>query len=137
MMHPEGRGMASGSVKQRINTGSLMEAELLGCNDSFRKMIWVKNFIEGQRIPSKQNFLGRDNKSAMILAKKGKTYFGKCSRAMNIRYSCIKDHIDKGELSIHYCPSEKIVADFFMKPLQGEKFQKFHSLIIYVKIRSL
>ncbi len=36
------------------------------------------------------------------------------------------------EVSIQYCPTGKMVADFFTKPLQGTLFQKFRNYIMNV-----
>ena len=129
-MHSEGGGIASGSMKQRINSRSSTEAEIVACDDFLAKMIWVKNFLQEQGIPLKQNFLGQDNKSAIILEEKGRASLGKQSRAMNVRYFAIKDHVERQELTVHYCPTEKMVADFFTKPLQGGKFRNFRKLIL-------
>ena len=130
LMHPEGGGMASGSTKQKINARSSTEAEIVACDDFLAKVVWVRNFLMGQGIPLKENFLGQDNKSAIILEEKGRASLGKRSRAMNVRYFAIKDHVDRGEVTVHYCPTEKMVGDFFTKPLQGEKFRNFRRLIL-------
>ena len=33
-------------------------------------------------------------------------------------------------MSLAYCPTDVIVADYFTKPLQGTKFRKFHAMIM-------
>ena len=33
-------------------------------------------------------------------------------------------------MSLAYCPTDAMVADYFMKPLQGTKFQKFRAMIM-------
>ena len=33
-------------------------------------------------------------------------------------------------MSLAYCPTDAMVADYFMKPLQGTKFRKFHAMIM-------
>ena len=38
--------------------------------------------------------------------------------------------MDKGEIEIVYCPTERMVADYFTKPLQGSPFGKFHRVIM-------
>ena len=37
----------------------------------------------------------------------------------------LTDQVEKGNLSIEYCPTDVMWADFMTKPLQGEKFRKF------------
>ena len=38
--------------------------------------------------------------------------------------------MDKGEVTIEYCPTEDMLADFFTKPLQGALFRKFRAVIM-------
>ena len=33
-------------------------------------------------------------------------------------------------MSLAYCPTDAMVADYFTKPLQGTKFRKFHAMIM-------
>ena len=33
-------------------------------------------------------------------------------------------------MSLAYCPTDAMVADYFTKPLQGTKFHKFHTMIM-------
>ena len=36
----------------------------------------------------------------------------------------------KGEIDLEYCSTEKMIADFLTKPLQGKLFQKFWEVIM-------
>ena len=60
----------------------------------------------------------------------GKRSAGKRSRALNVRYFFLTDQVGKGNLSIEYCPTDVMWADFMTKPLQGEKFRKFRDKIL-------
>ena len=51
-------------------------------------------------------------------------------RHINIRYFFAKDRVDKGEIDIWYCPTGKILADYFTKPLQGKMFGVFCEVIM-------
>ena len=42
----------------------------------------------------------------------------------------MKDRVDKGELTIEYCPTSEMLADYFTKPLQGSLFRKMRSVIM-------
>jgi len=37
----------------------------------------------------------------------------------------MKDHIASGEITIEHCPTKSMIADFFIKPLQGGLFKEF------------
>jgi hypothetical protein len=60
----------------------------------------------------------------------GKKSSGKRTRALNIRYFFLTDQVEKGNVTIVYCPTDDMVGDFHAKPLQGEKFWKFRNAII-------
>ena len=49
----------------------------------------------------------------------------KRTKYFNIKLFYITDLINGGETEIKCCPSNKIVADFFTKPIIGENFQNF------------
>jgi hypothetical protein len=49
---------------------------------------------------------------------------------MDARYFFIKDRIESENITIEYCPTELMMADFFTKPLQGNLFRKFRDVIM-------
>ena len=54
-----------------------------------------------------------------------------CTRnSRSIRYFFVKDRLDKNEFRLEYCPTEKMIADYFTKPLQGALFNKFRAIIM-------
>ena len=129
LLSKTGGAIASGSNKQRLNTRSSTEAELVAADDFLAKILWTDRFMSEQGYNLKGT-LYQDNRSAMILESKGRSSLGKWSRAINIRYFAIKDSVDKGELEILHCPTDDMVGDFFTKPLQGAKFLAFRNLIL-------
>jgi hypothetical protein len=74
--------------------------------------------------------LYQDNKSAILLETNGKKSSGKRTRALHIRYFFLTDQVEKGNVTIVYCPTDDMVGDFHTKPLQGEKVQKFRNAIL-------
>ncbi len=40
------------------------------------------------------------------------------------------DQVEKGNLTIEYCPTDAMIGDFMTKPLQGEKFRKFKRAVM-------
>ena len=121
------------SQKQKLNTKSSTEAELVGADDVMIHLMWMKNFLEAQGYGVKQTILYQDNTSAMLLEKNGKESSGKRTRHINIRYFYIKDRIEKGDVEIKYCPTDEMVADYMSKPLQGKPFRKFFRFIMNIK----
>ena len=122
-------GMQILSNKQKLNSRSSTEAELIGVDDGATQILWTKLFVEAQGYPVENNILYQDNKSSILLEKNGKSSAGKQSRALNIRYFFITDQVKKGNVTIEYCPTEKMWGDFMSKPLQGQKFIEFRNAI--------
>ena len=59
----------------------------------------------------------------MKLEQNGKEGRGKRTKHFNIKLFCITDLIKRGVTIIKYCPSNRMVADIFIKPIIGEKIQ--------------
>ena len=61
----------------------------------------------------------------MKLKKNGSMSCGQKLRHINIRFFWVIDHVKSGDITIEYCPTEIMLADFFTEPLQGGVFHKF------------
>ena len=121
----------STSKKQKLNTKSSTEAELVGVDDVLPQALWTKYFMEAQGY-GVTTILNQDNQSTIRLSENGKSSSGKGTRHINIRYFFITDRIARKEVAIQYCPTKEMVADYFTKPLQGELFYKFRDQIMGV-----
>ena len=60
------------SSKQKINTRSSTEAELVGVNDAMFMVLWVRHFIECQGYDVVDNVVYQDKQSTMRLSRNGK-----------------------------------------------------------------
>jgi hypothetical protein len=118
------------SSKQKINTKSSTEAELVGASDFLSQTIWTRNFLQAQGYSVTTNDFYQDNMSAMLLERNGRASAGQRSGHINIRYFFIKDRIAKGDIYLVHCPTTRMVADFFTKPLQGPLFRRFRDIIM-------
>ncbi|KAL7574572.1 hypothetical protein ACA910_015922 [Epithemia clementina (nom. ined.)] len=74
------------SAKQRLNTKSSTEAELVGISDYLPKIIWARMFLEAQGLTLSDNVLAQDNQSAIQLACNGRASAGQKSRHIDIRF---------------------------------------------------
>ena len=129
-----GKGCVYGAtVKQKISTKSSMEAELVGVRNSLPQVIWSRNFIEAQGYNVKESVLYQYKQSTIRLCINGQGWSGKRARHINLCYLFITNHIKSKEVTIKYCPTKKMIADFFRKPLQGSKFIKFRHLILNIQ----
>lgn len=133
-----GKGCIYGnSSKQRLNTKSSTEAELLllvGVSDLLpQQVIWTRHFLMAQGYQINESVVYQDNQSAILLEKNGRASSRKHTRHINIRYFFITDRVKSGEVNIKYCPTNEMIADFFTKPLQGAKFRKFRDLVLNIQ----
>ena len=48
-------------------------------------------------------------------------------------YLWIKDRLQSEGIEVEYCPTEKMIAYFFTKPLQGPLFEKFRYIVLGFK----
>ena len=118
------------SRKQKLNTRSSTEAELVGADDAAGLILWTKLFLEAQGYEIKNNILYQDNKSTILLEENGKKSSSKRTRHLNIRYFFLTNQVEKGNLKVKYCPTDDMMGDYMSKPVQGDKFQKFRNEIL-------
>ena len=107
------------SAKQKLNTRSSTEAELVGADDMVTPLLWTRLFMEAQGYPAKKIILFQDNMSTIKLLLNGKKSSSKRTQAINIRHFFLTDQIEKGHLEFFCCHTKFMVADYFTKPLQG------------------
>jgi hypothetical protein len=73
----------------------------------------------------------QDNMSLILLERNGKASSEKCTRHINICYFFITDQVNMKELTIEWCPTKQMVADFFLtKPIQGSHFRHLRDYIM-------
>ena len=104
------------SSKQKINVKSSTESELVGGSKYCPYNIWQMMFMEHQGYPLHRNVLFQDNQSTIKMHKNGRNSCMGNSRHIHIRYFFVKDRIDKKELSVKYCPTHLMLADFLQNP---------------------
>ena len=118
------------SSKQKINTVSSTEAELVGISDVMKLIIWTRLFMESQGYSVTDNVLYQDNQSTILLANNGKRSSTRNTKHINIRYFFITDNVREKNIRIEYCPTENMRADPLTKPLQGSAFVKYRKELL-------
>ena len=71
------------SRKQKLNTKSSTEAELVGIDDVMPQILWTRYFLMGQGFNVTDNILYQENKSTIKLATNGRVSSGKRTRHVN------------------------------------------------------
>lgn len=118
------------SSKQKINTKSTTESELVGVSEYMPYNIWAILFLEAQGYKVIRNVLFQDNQSAILMQKNGRNSCTGNSRHINVRYFWIKDRVDNGDVLVKHCPTEMMLADFFTKALQGKLYHLYRDVIM-------
>ncbi len=126
-----GKGMLDGtSAGQKINTTSSTECEVVGVHELMPALLWTRYFLDAQGYPLKPTKLHQDNLSSKLLETNGRASSSKRTRHMNIRYFFVADVLQRKHITIEYCPTDEMIADFFTKPLGGAKFRRFRNIIM-------
>ena len=120
----------SRSTKQKINTKSSTEGEIVGVDDILPQVLWTNYFMRAQGYGSKETVVYQDNKSAILLENNGKLSSSKRTKHINVRYYFVKDCVERKELRIEFLGTDDMWADYYTKPLQGSKFFKFRKEIM-------
>ncbi len=111
--------MISFSQKQKINTRSSTETELVGIDDAMPQVLWSLYFIQEQGYPMTHALIYQDNKSAILLKTNGKFSSSKRMKHIRMKYFFIKDKVDQGEVKIEHKPGKDMWIDMLSKPSQG------------------
>ena len=87
-----GHGILQGrSTKQRNNTKSSTESELVAVSEILPLNIWITNFLDAQGYNFSTNTIMQDNTSAIKLENNGKSLFTGNSRHIDIQYFFVSD----------------------------------------------
>jgi hypothetical protein len=122
--------MCSMSRKQKLNTTSSTEAEIVGVHVAMSQIIWLRHFILAQEVKISRNILFQDNRSAILLHRNCTNSSSPNMRHINICYFFLKDRIKSREIEAVFCPSEEMTVDYITKPIQGRRFMEIRKLIM-------
>jgi hypothetical protein len=69
-------------------------------------IVWSRYFLMAQGYGVTQNLLLHDNKSSMLLERKGKASSKKCTWHIKIQYFFLTDRINIKGVEIEWCPTK-------------------------------
>ena len=96
-----GKGVVYGtSTRQKINTKSSTEAELVGVNDLMPQILLTRYFLEAQGYEVSESIVHQDNKSTILLAENGKASSGGVVPVTSTFDTFFKDRVTSGEVKI-------------------------------------
>jgi hypothetical protein len=117
------------SSKQKMNTRSSTETEHVGTSEYLPKAIFFELFMTAQGYPP-DTTLGKDNISEIRMLINGKKSCTSNSKHVAIKYFWCTDRIKNGNITVKHCPTEKMIADYMSKPVQGKLFHTFRNVIM-------
>ena len=123
----------SGSQSQKVTTRSSTESELVGVDDVIGYVEWASLYSKWQfktypvdhplKEMGSRNLVKQDNTSTIKMVKGGVRVCGPRTRSIHIRYFYATERVKDGTITITYCPTKEMVADYLSKPLQGSLFR--------------
>lgn len=126
-----GRGaISSTSRKQKINTKSSTETELVAVHDKLGDVLWMRYFLESQGYTIDENIIHQDNMSTLSLEKNGRVSGSSRTKHIRAKYYLVQDKYNSHEIDLKYCPTDVMWADVLTKPLQGLKFRQMRAVLM-------
>ena len=117
-----GKGVIYGaSTRQKLNTRSSTEAELVAVDDCMSQILWTRYFLDAQGYNINDCIVYQDNKSAILLEQNGRASSSKRTRHINIRYYFVTDRANCGEITIKHCPTGEMLGDFLPNHSKGDR----------------
>ncbi|GJS20770.1 retrovirus-related pol polyprotein from transposon TNT 1-94 [Tanacetum coccineum] len=101
---------------------SSTEAKYVAAAGCCASIIWMKSQLSNYDIHYKMVPIFCDNTSAIAITNNPVLYSR--TKHIDIRYHFIRDHILKGDIALHFIPTEYQLADIFTKPLDEPTFTR-------------
>ena len=107
-VHPNMRGHTGGGLsmglgypisqsgKQKLNTRSSTESELVAVDDMMPTVLWARQFLVEQQFQVEDNLVYQDNQAAILLEKNGRASSGKRTKHINMRFLKNRQNGKKG-----------------------------------------
>ena len=116
------------SVKQKMQTLSSTESELLALQEASTYVVWMRYLMQELGYPiTGPTVVTQDNQSATTIAEQG----GNFQRTKHIvgRFNYLAERIRLKDLVIRYLASQHMPADFLTKPLSGTDLRRHMNAI--------
>ncbi|GJU70852.1 retrovirus-related pol polyprotein from transposon TNT 1-94 [Tanacetum coccineum] len=108
--------------KQQSVAMSSAEAEYVAAAGCCASILWMKSQLSDYDIHYKMVPIFCDNTSAIAIS--NNPVLHSRTKHIDIRYHFIRDHILKGDIELHFIPTEYQLADIFTKPLDEPTFTR-------------
>ncbi|GKB01473.1 hypothetical protein Tco_0829517 [Tanacetum coccineum] len=101
---------------------SSAEAEYVVAAGCCAQVLWIKSQLADYDVLYDKVPILCDNTSAIAIS--NNPVLHSRTKHINMRYHFIRDHILKGDIELHFVPTELQLADIFTKPLAEPSFTR-------------
>ncbi|GJV06249.1 hypothetical protein Tco_1343905 [Tanacetum coccineum] len=117
--------------KQQSVAMSSAKAEYVAAAGCCANILWMKSQLTDYDIIYEKVPIFCDNTSAIAIS--NNPVLHSRTKHIDIRYHFIRDHILKGDIELHFIPTQYQLADIFTKPLDETTFKRFVNTNIRAK----
>ncbi|GJZ16121.1 hypothetical protein Tco_0551798 [Tanacetum coccineum] len=108
--------------RKRTSSMSSTEDEYVAAAGCCANILWMKSQLTDYDIIYKKVPIFCDNTSAIAIS--NNLVLHSRTKHIDIRYHFIRDHILKGDVELHFIPTQYQLADIFTKPLDEPTFKR-------------
>nr|GFD22945.1 retrovirus-related Pol polyprotein from transposon TNT 1-94 [Tanacetum cinerariifolium] len=108
--------------KQQYIAMSSVEAKYVAAAGCYANILWMKGQLTNYDIVYEKVPIFYDNTSAIAISNNLVLYSR--TKHIDIRYHFIRDHVLKGDIELHFIPTQYQLADIFTKPLEESTFKR-------------
>ncbi|GJS47068.1 hypothetical protein Tco_0597189 [Tanacetum coccineum] len=110
------------AVKRIFRKSTSAEAEYIAATGCCANILWMKSQLTDYDIIYEKVPIFCDNTSAITIS--NNPVLHSRTKHIDIRYHFIRDHILKGDIELHFIPTQYQLDDIFTKPLDEPTFKR-------------
>jgi hypothetical protein len=110
------------SKKQPTVSLSTSEAEYVALSKATQEAVWMRRLFNDLKANFNEPIMVmEDNQGAIAMAKNPVSHAR--TKHIDIRYHYVREAVEQDIVSLHYCPTEEMIADLLTKPLPRGRFE--------------
>nr|GEV46424.1 hypothetical protein [Tanacetum cinerariifolium] len=127
-----GKLLCWSAKKEQSVAMSSAEVEYVAVAGCYANILWMKSQLTNYDIIYEKVTIFYDNTSAIAIS--NNPVLHSRTKHIDIRYHFIRDHVLKGDIELHFIPTQYQLVDIFTKPLKESTFKRLIVELDYAKI---